>query len=275
MISNTLAQVGAHTEAIEPNLVRHMVINTIRSLKTKYGREYGEMVIAADSRSYWRREFFPQYKGTRKADREKSDIDWHALFDTLNLIKEEIKDNFPYRVVQVDGAEADDVIATLVMEQREPLNTGEKILILSGDKDFVQLQKYPDVFQHDPVRKKDIKADDPVHFLEHLVLAGDRGDGVPNVLSPDNCLVEGIRQKSLRETKINQILNQSKEDLPEDIRRNWARNRLMIDLSFIPQHVRSNVVSEYDSQKNKPRNKLFNYFIAHKMKLMMECINEF
>lgn len=275
MISNILSQVGTHTDAIEPNLVRHMVINTIRSLKTKFGKEYGELVIAADSRTYWRREIFPQYKGTRKADREKSDIDWHELFDTLNMIKEEIKENFPYRVVQVDGAEADDVIATLVIEQREPLNNGEKILILSGDKDFVQLQQYPDVSQYDPIRKRTITSDDPKGFLESLVLSGDRGDGVPNVLSPDDCLVTGVRQKPLRETRIQQILSQKYEELPEDIQRNWARNRIMIDLSCIPEHVSKAIVKEFEHQKGKTSNKLFEYFIQKRMKLMMESINEF
>lgn len=275
MISNILTQVGTHTEVIEPNLVRHMVINKIRALKTKYENKYGELVIAADSRSYWRRDLFPQYKATRKADREKSDIDWHELFDILNMIKEEIKENFPYPVVQVDGAEADDVIATMVFKHKEPLNTGERILILSGDKDFIQLQRYPDVDQFDPIRKRDMKSDNPKLFLDHLVLGGDRGDGVPNVLSPDNCLVEGQRQKPLREKKITEILGQKFEDLPEDIQRNYMRNRTMIDLSQIPTNIQESIVAEYESQLGKSRSKLFNYFVKHKMKLLMESINEF
>lgn len=276
MISNIMAQVGSsHVDAVQPDLVRHMVINTIRTLKTKFGPEYGDLVIAADDRKYWRREMFPPYKGTRKADREKSGIDWHFLFDTLNQIKEEIKENFPYPVIQVEGAEADDVIGTLVMKYGEILNSGEKILILSGDKDFVQLQKYGNVTQYDPVRKKEMTAANPEMFLQHLVLAGDRGDGVPNVLSPDNCLIDGQRQKALRETRIEQILSQPFESLPEDIQRNWKRNQMLIDLHYIPNNVQQNVVAEYNQQRNKPRNKIFNYFIKHKMKLLMENINDF
>ena len=186
MISNIMVQVGSHTDAIQPDLVRHMVINTIRSLKTKYGKEYGELVIACDDKKYWRRDYFPPYKGNRKADREKSNIDWPVLFDTLNMIKQELKDHFPYRVIQVEGAEADDVIGSISMKYGTELNSDNKILILSGDKDFVQLQRFGNVTQVDPVRKKDITTTDPVKFLQHLVLAGDRGDGVPNVLSPDN-----------------------------------------------------------------------------------------
>ena len=219
MISNVMSQVGAHTDAIQPDLVRHMIINTIRSLKMKFGATYGELIIACDDRKYWRRSYFPAYKGSRKADREKSNIDWAALFDTLNTIKQEIKDNFPYRVLQVEGAEADDIIGSLChacsMIGFKPdvnINTTSKILILSGDKDFVQLQIYPTVRQYDPVRKKDITSSDPEKFLQHLILAGDRGDGVPNVLSPDNCIIEGQRQKPLRETKITEIKQKSLSD---------------------------------------------------------------
>ena len=275
MISNVMLQVGQHTDAIQPDLLRHMILNTIRSLKTKFGAEYGELVICADDRKYWRREYFAPYKGNRKADREKSNIDWHALFDMLNVVKQEIKDNFPYRVVQVEGAEADDVIGSICMKYGQILNNGDKILILSGDKDFVQLQVYGNITQYDPVRKKSLTAADPEKFREHLILAGDRGDGVPNVLSPDNCIIEGLRQKTLRETKIEEILKADVKSLPEEIQRNWKRNRMLIDLREIPVRIQDAVHAEFDVQANKPRTKIFNYLIQHKMKMLMESINEF
>lgn len=275
MISSIIEQAGSHADDLEINLVRHMILNTIRSLKVKFSHEYGELVIACDDKQYWRREVFPYYKANRKADREKSHIDWNVLFDTLNLVKQEIKDNFPYRVIQVKGAEADDVIATLVCEFGEVLNNNNKILILSGDKDFIQLQVYGNVKQYDPVKKKDISSNDPVQYREHLILSGDRGDGIPNVLSPDHCLVEGIRQKPLRETKINEILKTEPTNLPQELLRNWQRNRMLIDLSMIPSNVKTNVLSEYHAQANKPRSKMFNYFIEHKMKLLIESVGDF
>lgn len=275
MISNVMFQVGQHTDAIQPDLLRHMVLNTIRSLKVKFGSEYGELVIAADDRKYWRRDLFPAYKGNRKADRAKSNIDWHALFDSLNEVKQEIKEFFPYRVIQIEGAEADDVIGSLCMKFGSELNNGDKILILSGDKDFVQLQTYGNVRQYDPVRKKDLASNNPDLFREHLILTGDRGDGVPNVLSPDNCIIEGLRQKPLRETKIEELLKADFNSLPEELRRNWTRNRMLIDLRAIPPGIQAAVATEFDLQANKPRNKMFNYFIQHKMKILMESINEF
>ena len=275
MISNVMLQVGQHTDAIQPDLLRHMILNTIRSLKTKFGAEYGELIICADDRKYWRRDYFPPYKGNRKADREKSGIDWHALFDMLNVIKQEIKDNFPYRVVQVEGAEADDVIGSICMEYGQILNSDDKILILSGDKDFVQLQVYGNVTQYDPVRKKSLTAADPDNFREHLILAGDRGDGVPNMLSPDRCIVEGLRQKPLRETKIDELLKADFKTLPEEIQRNWMRNRMLIDLRAIPQSIQDTVLQEFNAQAGKSRTKIFSYLIQHKMKMLMESINEF
>ena len=274
MISNIMMQVGQHTDAIQPDLIRHMVINTVRSLKVKFA-DYGELVIACDDKKYWRREYFPYYKANRKADREKSNIDWPVLFDTLNQVKTEIKDNFPYRVIQVEGAEADDVIGTLVMKFGSELNNEDNILILSGDKDFVQLQRFGNVTQYDPVRKKDITSNDPEKFTKHLVLSGDRGDGIPNVLSADNCIVEGVRQKPLREAKIEEILSTEWESLPNDIKRNWSRNMTLIDLTFIPDKIKQNIITEYEAQSNKPRDKMFNYFIQHKMKLLMESIGDF
>lgn len=275
MISNIMAQVGPHADAIQPDLVRHMIINTIRSLKVKFGNEYGELVIACDDRKYWRRDIFPHYKGNRKQDRDKSSIDWPALFEIINQIKQELKDHFPYRVVQVEHVEADDVIATLCMKFGSELNNGNKIMILSGDKDFVQLQRFGNVSQFDPVQKKEIKSNDPERFLQMLILSGDRGDGVPNVLSPDDCIVTGVRQKALREKKIDEILNTPYESLPADIQRNWSRNKQMIDLSMIPSTIQQSILKEYESQAGKPRDKIFNYLINHKMKLLIESVGDF
>jgi hypothetical protein len=178
-------------------------------------------------------------------------------------------------VIEVEGAEADDIIGTLCMEFGTDLNSDDKILILSGDKDFVQLQRFGNVSQVDPVRKHQVTSNDPVKFLHRLVLSGDRGDGVPNVLSPDNCIIEGQRQKPLRETKIEELLKSNYDSLPEEIRRNWSRNMTLIDLSHIPTHIRETVLAEYHAQANKPRDKIFNYLIVHKMKMLMESIGDF
>jgi len=272
MLSNLMMQLGNHTNAkIEENMVRHMILNSLRSYKVKFGNEYGELVIAADNYNYWRKKFFPYYKANRKKSQEKSDLDWGAIFETLNKIRQEIKDYFPYRVIEIESAEADDVIATLVREHSE----NEKILIMSGDKDFIQLHIWPDVKQYDPVRKRWITHNDPEQYLKEHVLKGDSGDGVPNILSEDNCFVVGSRQKPLTSKRIERILNTDPENLEANIARNYFRNAMLIDLSNVPEEIKEKVITSYNEQSGKDRSKLMNYFISNKLRNLIENIGEF
>jgi len=272
MLSNLMMQLGNHTNAkIEENMVRHMILNSLRSYKVKFGNEYGELVIAADNYNYWRKKFFPYYKANRKKSQEKSDLDWGAIFETLNKIRQEIKDYFPYRVIEIESAEADDVIATLVREHSE----NEKILIMSGDKDFIQLHIWPDVKQYDPVRKRWITHNDPEQYLKEHVLKGDSGDGVPNILSEDNCFVVGSRQKPLTAKRIAKILNTDPENLEANIARNYFRNAMLIDLSNVPEEIKEKVITSYNEQSGKDRSKLMNYFISNKLRNLIENIGEF
>jgi len=279
MIANFMSQIGSHTNLkVEEGLVRHMVLNTIRSLNMKFGKEYGEMVLAADDRKYWRRDIFPYYKANRKKNRAKSELDWNAIFEALNNIRTELKDYLPYRVILADGAEADDVIGTLVHKYGKVLvsQSDEKILILSGDKDFVQLQQYGNVEQYDPVKKKFIKTNSPDKFITEHIIRGDVGDGIPNFLSSDNCFVVGDRQKPISTKKLEAWLNMEPEQYcDETMLRNFKRNKQLIDLSLIPDWVRANVMKEYESQSGKGRQRIFNYFIKYQLKGLMESINDF
>jgi hypothetical protein len=268
MLSNLMMQIGNHTNAkIEENMVRHMVLNSLRSYKSKFSDEYGELVIACDNTNYWRKQLFPYYKANRKKSRENSDMDWKAVFECLNKIRAELKEYFPYRVIDIESAEADDVIATLVND----VITSDGFLILSGDKDFIQLHTYDNVKQYDPVRKKWITHDNPSRYLQEHILKGDSGDGVPNVLSSDNCFVIGERQKPLTQKKIDAFI----EFGTESVARNYARNKQLIDLSMIPENVSAKILESYNSQQDKGREKIFNYFIANKLKNLMENIGEF
>lgn len=274
-IANLMAQIGNHTNTeIEEGLLRHMVLNTIRSLNHKYKGEYGEMIICCDDKKVWRKEVFKYYKANRKKDREASELNWTQIFNYLSSIRNEIKSYLPYRVLQVEGAEADDVIGTLTIKNGQLLNTGEKILILSGDKDFGQLHVFGNVSQFDPIRKKVIKHDDPVKFTRDLILGGDRGDGIPNILSPDDCLVNGVRQKPLQLEKFVHITN-PREQLTGEQLRNWIRNEQLIDLTFIPEELQNKIIRLYEEEADKKKDKMFNYFIKYKLTSLMESINEF
>jgi hypothetical protein len=274
MISNLMIQLGNHTNAdIEEDLLRHMVLNSVRAYNVKFKNEFGEMIIACDAGNNWRRQVFPYYKANRRKNREKSEINWNSVFETLNKVRDELKDYFPYRVIRVDGAEADDIIGTLAQTYG---NTNEKILILSGDKDFVQLQAYMNVQQFDPVQKKWRKTNDVDKFMKEHIIRGDAGDGVPNFLSADDTFVVGARQKPISQKKLDQWLDADpKEFCDEKMLRGYLRNQQLVDLNFIPPDIKKEVLVQYEQQAGKGRDKLFNYFIDRRLKLLLESINEF
>ena len=261
-------------DSLEPGMVRHMILNSLRMYRQSFFEEYGELVICYDSKHYWRRDYYPEYKASRKKTRDSSGHDWDDIFEFLNMMKEEIKDNFPYKVLEVYGAEADDIIATLCHELE--FDNG-KTLILSGDKDFVQLQKYKNVSQYSPITKKFVNGIDPSEYLYEHVLKGDTGDGVPNVLSPDNTFVDGLRQKPLSKKKITEWAGPMCEQmLPNDeVKRNYQRNKKLIDLTQSPDELFMECKKAYDDAPEGDRSKLLNYFIKNRLQELMSNIGDF
>lgn len=266
-------------EDINEDMIRHMALNSIRAINQKFKQKYGELVIATDGNDYWRKQSFPYYKAVRKKARDKSGLDWTSLFKVMSKIRDEIKECFPYRVIHVEKAEADDIIATLCKKYgvEIPLAIGEKILIVSGDKDFIQLQKYSNVEQFDNVRKTWVEHNNPEHYLIEHVLRGDVGDGIPNYLSDDDTFVMNKRQKRLTTQKVQEFIENKNyhKTLGEKQLRNYHRNLCLIDLTKIPEDVEKDILKEFDSQKGKGKDKIFNYFISHKLKNLMESIADF
>ena len=271
-------------EDLDDDLVRHLILNNIRYYRTRFTEDYGEVVICCDSRHYWRKDYFPNYKANRKVDRKKSEYNWDLIFETLNNIRDEIRENFPYKVIEVYGAEADDVIAILLKHKGENKN-----IIVSSDKDFIQLHS-TQVDQYSPVTKKLIKNDDPWSYLAEHIIKGDRSDGVPNILSPDDTFTENKRQKPIRKTVIAELLEgmmflepERQPDTlatmarcPKDTwKRNWKRNETLIDLSKIPGVVRDDILKEYNGVKTGDRSKLFGYFVEKKLSKLIQSIGDF
>jgi 5'-3' exonuclease len=273
MISNLMATLGNHQNAvIDENMIRHMILNAIRSFKVKFGNDYGEMIICADDKNYWRKSTFPYYKASRKKNREESELDWNAIFVSLNRVREELKTFFPYKVIQIETAEADDIIGTIGHLKGTILNSGEKILILSSDKDYIQLHKYANIEQFDPIRKRWIKHSDPDQYLLEHIIKGDAGDGVPNVLSPDNCLVIGERQKPITQKRLTEL---SGEIANETILRNFKRNQMLIDLNYVPESIKAQVIEKFEEKNTKDKSQLVSYFMNNKLRNLMESLQEF
>jgi len=272
MISNLMVQInGRNAVELSEDLVRHMVLNSLRAHKKRF-RDYGEMIIACDSGNVWRREVFPNYKAGRKATREKSGHDWTKIFEIMSKIKDELKEHMPYKVIEIDTAEADDIIAALV---KKSYYTDQNVLILSGDKDFIQLHNNR-VKQYNPVLSKFVgQGETPSIYIKEHILKGDRSDGIPNVLSDDNVFVEGRRQRPLTKKKIESWVNEMFMTFTEEEQKNYDRNRKLIDLSLIPPELEAKIYNEFKEVKVAHRSKILNYFITRKLKTLIEVIDEF
>ena len=255
----------------DDNMVRHMILNSLRMYRTRFSSEFGELVLCYDSKHYWRRDYFPEYKANRRKDRKESDKDWDAIFECLNTIKEEIRTNMPYKFLEVYGAEADDIIATLCSEY------AEEIMILSGDKDFIQLQRFPNVKQYSPITKKMVNGANPTGYLKEHVFRGDSSDGIPNVLSPDNTFTDGLRQHPLAKKKIAAWMDHEFEDVApnDEVKRNFQRNQKLIDLTYTPPEICDEILETYRGAPAGDRSKILNYFIQKRLKNLTESIGDF
>jgi hypothetical protein len=279
IIANLMRSIGNGTKNIEIdiNVIRPMVLKSVAAYRKNHKAKFGELVLACDSKDSWRKEAFPYYKVKRKKERDKSAVDWKQVFACLDTIREEIKANFPYRVIQVHRAEADDIIGALVHQKLGAQLGGEPILIISADKDFLQLQTYSNVYQIDPLRTKTfMRTNDPETLLKKHIITGDSIDSVPNILSQDNSYAIGVRCKALRKTMLDAWLPAPLTEFCKDnMLRNYKRNEQLIDLSFIPADLSTLILNEFDAEAGKSRSKIFNYFFVHRLKILMESINDF
>ena len=279
ILGNLLAQVTPKKDKPAPppldeNLVRHTTLNVLRTYIGQFKKEYGEVVICCDNKHYWRKDYFPNYKSTRKKARSKSELDWNMIFTTINTIKQELKENFPYKVLDIYGAEADDIIGILV----ETYSQTQKIMIVSSDKDFLQLQRYgTNVSQYSPITKKKMVSIVPMLDLKEKIIRGDKNDGIPNILSPDDCfIIEGNRQASLMTDRFNYFLNENVDDWDdEEAKRNYSRNRTLIDLRCTPEDIQEEILEAYRTTKTASRSVMFEYFVDKQLTNLMDVINEF
>ena len=270
MVASTMMSMGKDRTEVDITMIRHMILNSLRMYRQKYHEEYGELVLCCDGRNSWRREHFPLYKAGRKTTRDASSKDWTQIFGCLDTIKSELKEYFPYKYIEVEEAEADDVIGVLAK------SWGEPIMIISGDKDFIQLQVSDNVDQYSPITKKIVNDSNPERYLKEHILRGDSSDGIPNFLSADDCIVEKIRQTPITKKKIDLWIDQNPEDFcNEEQLRNYHRNMKLIDLQYTPSNIVDQIGKQYDEIPKGKRSSLLNFFIERKLNNLIESIGEF
>ena len=256
-------------DGINIDSVRHSIVRVVARIEKKFKDEFGKVVLCYDDKNYWRREVFPFYKKNRKQERQNSKYDWDEVFSVLNRIRDELKSNFPYQVLQVQGAEADDVIASIVRQNSRSLQP-EPVLILSADKDFIQLHRYSSVKQYDPIRNRWIEEENPVRYLQEHIIRGDRSDGIPNILTCDDAIVTGKTQKKMSKEKIASLASMDPKEFTNFIRlRNWKRNSELIDFNKIPQSVTERIISYYNNYKVRGSINI-NYFIDNNIQDLIE-----
>ncbi len=256
----------------DEDLIRHVVINTLRTTINQFKHQYGEVVICCDNKKYWRKEVYPHYKAMRKKNREKSDLDWNKIFKILNELREDLKIHFPYKVIDVDGAEADDVIAILTMNK----DPDEKIIICSSDGDFKQLQRYDNVKQYNPMNGTYIKSPDVLKELKEKIIRGDSGDGLSNILSQDDCFIVGKRQNAISSKKIELWIDKNPEEFcTEDMLARYNRNKLLIDFEEIPNSIKDSIINAYKNCIVGNKTNLYKYFIDKNLVNLMDVIDEF
>jgi hypothetical protein len=271
LLAGLMAQISNKSVQLEEGLIRHMVLNIIRTHVKNFKGEYGEVILCCDNRKYWRKEYFPYYKASRKKNREKSNLDWHLIFSMLDKFKQELREFFPYKVIDVENAEADDIIGTLAPRQ----SIHEKVLIISSDGDFIQLQKHKNIKQYNPIQKKFIKSSNPTLELKEKIIKGDKGDGIPNILSPSDCFVRELRQKPITKGVLEKLLTEDHSKWDENSKIGYSRNQMLIDLNMIPSELKQKIINTYEETKPATKQKMLSYFIEHKLKNLMDVIEEF
>lgn len=265
------------------NLIRHVILSQLKYYNTKYKQQYGKLIVCCDGKNYWRKKLFPYYKANRKTMRSKIDLDWSLIFETINETIDDLRANFLFPVVRVDYAESDDVIATLTkyfqdheVVEGPMFDSKQNILIVSSDKDFVQLHVYDNVKQISPVTKRFVEDPNPALYLAKKCMIGDKGDGVPNVYSDDDAFINGKKCPKMTQKRIDALLEQGYENCANPlIKRNWHRNKVLIDFAYIPEKITNRILEQYQQPIEGNKQKIFDYLIKHQCNLLLNDINGF
>ena len=269
LVASTFVSMKKGETEVDIKRLRHLLLNSLSKYRRQYVNEFGELVICCDGSLSWRKDVFPNYKMGRRTDREESPLDWNQIFGCFEQLKKELRETFPYKVLQINRAEADDIIGTLVMERKF---SSPKTMIISSDKDFIQLQRYHDVFQYSPVAKKLLNGVDPEEYLREHILRGDKSDGIPNVLSDDDCIVSGIRQVPMTKKLIKSWKH---IPMPEEHKERFERNTTLVDLRYTPYDLQKEILEQFDVKELGSRDKIPAYLAEHGLETLTKKIGDF
>lgn len=253
---------------------RHTILTSLLTRKNKICPD--EVVLCLDYGS-WRGDYFKYYKAKRKADKSSSDVDYNFFFEASNQFISEIKEFFPWLVIQHKKCEGDDVIAILAYE----LSKDSNVIVCTSDKDLKQLLEIDNVTYYSYRKDCFETLDNPKEFLLRQILFGDTSDGIPNVKSPDNCFVAKIKQTPCGPKTIDKILiNGVKEFIVENnLIKNFKRNKTLIELSkiTIPEDLWKSVLTLYNNYNRIEPDyiKMLGFMNKNNLIKLRERVNEF
>jgi len=174
------------TEDIKPYFL-HLLFNSLQYNKNKFK---GEMVLAFDSKGNWRKDFYKDYKGTRAKGKETTEIDWDGIHQIIEEVKTTIEENFPFKVLKIPKAEADDIGGVL----SKKFGNERKVVLITSDHDWLQnISHGKYVEMYDPIKMEysdltpeeneiiQTPAGEMSKFTAIHTLIGDSGDNVPNI----------------------------------------------------------------------------------------------
>lgn len=275
-------------------MIKHTIYNSLRYNFMAHKKKYGHMILACDHGS-WRRDVFPNYKCQRRAAKEKdtSGINWTFVEEVKQEMYDEINKCFPFLIINVKKCEGDDIIGVMAKHLTETVFTPpdifgstepSPILVISTDRDNLQLHKYKNVKQWSPIEKKLITP--PIsykHSLIEKIVKGESGggsDSIPNIKMGDNTFVDGIRQKPIATTYLQAFIDSDSPIdvcLTEEEKRNYRRNEELVSFEKIPLTIQESIISCYNEQKQRRHSKMefMNYLTRNKMPNLLSQITDF
>lgn len=272
VISNLMVHANKNAHKVDIHDVRSMVLFSLKRYMNKFRKSHGKMVICVDGKHVWRKKEFPYYKENRKEQKAKSPVDWEVVSNVIYTIAKELYLYFPYKVISVDSAESDDCIAVLT----KMISQQENVIIISGDKDLIQLQRFPNVLNYDPVRDRYLGTDDPARYLKEHILRGDSGDGVPNFMSDDDTFMNsGKRQKSIYAAKLEVWLDDPDFFETSEFKENIQRNIKLIDLENVPEELEVKIKRQFARDPVGSKAKIMPYLAEKRLNRLVESIGEF
>jgi 5'-3' exonuclease len=217
-----------------PEFLSHLVLTQILSQAEQFGAsKLNPAILTLDSKS-WRKEFFPEYKANRVKDES---IPWEAIFTIYNDVMETMRHHSDFYVMRVERAEADDIIAVMAEYFK---SKGEPVWVLSGDKDFIQIQDTPKVNLYDPLKKVFRPQQDVATWKKVHIIMGDKVDGIPAIKSGvgEKTAIKMVRElDTLLQTNLT-------------MRENYERNEILIDFGKIPCDIKESIITEFETQEH-------------------------